>query len=205
MNSETMRYTWRQPNPIRQSRLDYWLISTNLLSLIYDCAIQPSYKSDHSLITLDMKSEGTSLRGPGMWKFNVSLLKNRDYVENFNIWLTQFKNDYENIDDKAVKWDLIKCDLRRETISFCKREAKKRKETLAALSKSLVRLESELVDNPTTDIMQEYQVTKEDIENIITLETQGLAFRARVDHVEFNEQNSSYFVNLEKKITGKNI
>ncbi len=199
MNSDTARYTWRQPNPIRQSRLDYWLVSVNILNSIENCDIQPSYKSDHSLITLDTKSEAQNDRGPGMWKFNVSLLKNQDYVECVNTWLTERKHDYEYLEDKALKWDLIKCDLRRDTISFSKKQAKKRKELFVSLSKSLIKLESELVDNPSPVIMQEYQVVKQEIDNIISFEAQGLAFRSRVDHTEFNEKNSSYFANLEKR------
>ncbi len=144
LNLEQMRYTWRQPNPIRQSRLDYWLISTSLLNRIDTSDIQPSYKSDHSIITLEMKPERPTRRGPGLWKFNVPLLKDIDYVNSFNGWLTEFKQTYENIEDKALKWDLIKCVLRRETISYCKRKAKKQK-----LSRVEVSTMASIVDKET--------------------------------------------------------
>ena len=188
LHLEQMRYTWRQPNPIRQSRLDYWLISSSLLNRINISDIQPSYKSDHSLITLEMKPDKPTRRGPGMWKFNVSLLKDPDYVNGFNGWLMELKETYENLEDKALKWDFIKCVLRRETITYCKQKAKKRKELFVQLSESLSQLESELADNASTDLMQEYQVVKQELDNIVSLEAQGKAFRSKAKYIEFNEK-----------------
>jgi hypothetical protein len=198
MNPNSKRYTWRQPNPLRQSRLDYWLISSCMFNAVLDSDIQPSYKSDHSLITLDMSCGLASPRGPGMWKFNVSLLRDTEYVLKFNDWLAEFKDTYNNIDNKALKWDLIKCDIRRETIYYCKHRAKERRQLLTSLSNSIMKLERNLANNPDEDTLQEYQVTKQELEHLVTQDAQGAAFRTKVDHMEFNENNSRYFAKLEK-------
>lgn len=48
------RYTWRQPTPIKQARLDFFLISHDLISSVNSCDILPSINSDHSVITLSL-------------------------------------------------------------------------------------------------------------------------------------------------------
>ena len=47
-------YTWRKKSPIKQARLDYFLISQNLLASVNKSSIEGSYRSDHSMIILDI-------------------------------------------------------------------------------------------------------------------------------------------------------
>ncbi|VDH96818.1 Hypothetical predicted protein, partial [Mytilus galloprovincialis] len=44
------KFTWRQTSPIKQSRLDYFLVSEDLFSLMKNAKIIPGYKTDHSAI-----------------------------------------------------------------------------------------------------------------------------------------------------------
>ena len=53
-NNDLVRYTWRRKNPFRQTRLDYFIISDNLKDLINSCSIKPGYRSDHSIIQLEI-------------------------------------------------------------------------------------------------------------------------------------------------------
>ena len=46
------RYTWRRKNPVRQARLDYFLVSHTMCDIITSCCINPSYRSDHSSIQI---------------------------------------------------------------------------------------------------------------------------------------------------------
>ena len=41
--------------------------------------INPSYRSDHSLVCLELKTEGRKY-GKQYWKFNSSLLKDKTYI-----------------------------------------------------------------------------------------------------------------------------
>ena len=52
------QYTWNSnTTPIISSRLDYFLISDNLLSYTLSCNIRCSYKSDHSVVELSFGQE----------------------------------------------------------------------------------------------------------------------------------------------------
>ena len=63
-------------------------------------------------------------RGPGFWKFNASLLSDNKYVELLKENISQSKIDYCNIEDKSLKWDLIKMEIRAFTIRYSKRKAR---------------------------------------------------------------------------------
>ena len=66
------RYTWRKKTPLKQARLDYFLISENLLSAVNKSTIDESYRSDHSVITLDI-SFVKFQKGKPLWKHDNSL------------------------------------------------------------------------------------------------------------------------------------
>ena len=70
------RYTWRKRNPLKQARLDFFLVSSTMTDLIDKCEIKAGYRSHHSIISMDMVFNNFSI-GRGIWKFNNSLLKTR--------------------------------------------------------------------------------------------------------------------------------
>ena len=72
-------YTWRQPNPFKQGILDFFLVSSELLSLVHKSDIISGYRTDHSLVRLNLNLNQIK-RGPGIWKFNNSLLKDECFV-----------------------------------------------------------------------------------------------------------------------------
>ena len=68
-------------NPVRkQARLDYFLINETCLEYVMGTYIIPGYRTDHSSILLKLKFINNE-RGCGYWKFNNSLLKNKDYIK----------------------------------------------------------------------------------------------------------------------------
>ena len=75
------RYTWRKHTPLKQARLDFFLISQSFFNYqVHDVKIINSYRSDHCPIILQLKLNDFIL-GKGLWKFNNSILYEMDYVE----------------------------------------------------------------------------------------------------------------------------
>ena len=130
-NPEIKRFTWRQKAPLIQGRLDFWLVANALQEEIDQADIVPSIKSDHSAILLSINGIDKQIRGPSFWKFNASLLDDKDYVifinGRYKVWVDEFKN----IDDPRFFWDLIKYKIRQDTISYSKFKAKGRKAKMA--------------------------------------------------------------------------
>ena len=81
---ETCRFTWGLTNKARIfERIDYFLVSDQLLNAVVHTDIAPVFASDHAIPFLKLKI-GPQQRGPGFWKFNISLLQDKDYVDMVN-------------------------------------------------------------------------------------------------------------------------
>ena len=176
-NPNTKRYSWRQPNPLIQCRLDYFLISDSLYDTVTQVDIIPSVRSDHSAITIKFKSIQDTARGPTFWKFNCSLLDNNDYVSkmknNINLW----KGEYNN-DDKRVEWEFIKYKIRKFTVEFGKKEKLVKRDKELELEKKLIILERNL---KTLKDQTDYDETKRQLQNIEDEKTMGTIVRSRVE------------------------
>ena len=48
------RSTWRRKRPFQQARLDFFLLSKDLLTSVKKCKIENSYRSDHSDVLLSI-------------------------------------------------------------------------------------------------------------------------------------------------------
>lgn len=90
MNPNVSEYTFEKEEKgviIKQSRLDFFLISENLWSCVTECYILPKYQSDHSMITLSLKDER-------LWEFDNSLLLDKDFVVSIDGVIKMFRNDF---------------------------------------------------------------------------------------------------------------
>ena len=70
-NPDMMQFTWRRRHPIKQARLDYFIISSSMTDIINSISIILSYRSDHSIIEININLNEFK-HGKGYWKFNNS-------------------------------------------------------------------------------------------------------------------------------------
>lgn len=124
------RYTWRQKTPIKQSRLDFFLVSPDIFTETQKVDITTGYRTDHSLINLTIGSN-INTRGKGFWKFNTSLLKDPTYVDIVKTCIsdviTQYNQRNQLATDENVKltiddqlfFDVLKMEIRGRTIKYC--------------------------------------------------------------------------------------
>jgi exonuclease III len=133
LNPDRKCYTWRQGSSatrLKQSRLDYWLISVHMFYDLENVDIKASFRSDHSLIVLNFYKNTTPKRGPSFWRFNANLLKDRQFVESTKENIVNALEKYSEIEDKGLKWDLVKMEVRSSTICFSKNKAKENREQI---------------------------------------------------------------------------
>ena len=102
------RFTWRGGNSIIQSRLDYWLIFNSLHDYVEDTDVLPSIKSDHSAIFLHINSFKCGERGRGYWKLNSTIINEEEYINQINTEKDTWIDEYQDIVDCRVRWELIK-------------------------------------------------------------------------------------------------
>ena len=138
MNPKEKQFTWRDKAYKVQCRLDYFLASQNLANLGKECSIVHAPGSDHCAVKLFIQSDSLNKKaGPGFWKFNSSLLGDEEYINEFKANIKNYRNKYLHLDDKALRWDLMKMEVRGFTIAYAKRKAKKKRNKEKKLQEQL--------------------------------------------------------------------
>jgi hypothetical protein len=202
LNPDLRRYTWRQgktANTLKQSRLDYWLISTNMLYDLTKVDIEPGFRSDHSLIEINFQSHKQSDRGPSYWRFNSQLLRNKDFVTYMNNRIDEILDKHKDIENASLKWDVIKMEIRSSTICFSKKMAKANKDNINEVMIENSRL-SKLLDKQADEkVLKDFEATKLEIELYNNEKANGVLLRSKADWAELGERNTKYFLNLEKR------
>ena len=85
-----------------QCRLDYLMISKDIRSSPKNVKITPNVFSDHFALGLSLSSEEKQdQRGPGFWKFNNSLLTDKDYTEMISKKIPEFASKYHEVTDNG--------------------------------------------------------------------------------------------------------
>ena len=180
-----------------QRRLDFWLTDSALQEEIEQVSIIPSVKSDHSAILLSINGIEEKSHGPSFWKFNASLLDDNDYVapinDNYQVWVEEFRD----IQDPRLLWDLIKYKIRQETISYSKRNARERKAKLTTLEEKLTILQELCDQDPSTDNLNRLEILKTEYDLQYEYIAQGAIIRSRARWYEQGEKSNKYFLNLE--------
>jgi hypothetical protein len=92
-NEVERQYTWHHKNPIKMSRLDFILVTEDIMSVISNAEILPKYKSDHSPVAIDILVSKHK-KGSSYWKFNNSLLSDVDFVKMIKESILDIKIQY---------------------------------------------------------------------------------------------------------------
>ena len=147
-NPETKRFTWRQKESFHSKAVRFWLTSDICQHNVDNTDIIPSINSDHSATVLHLNTIGKEYHSPSYWKFNNSVATDTDYVllrnQSILVWLDEFKE----VTDKRVLWDLIKYRVRQAAITYSKDKACERREKISQVEASLKQCEVGCSANP---------------------------------------------------------
>ena len=209
---------------MQQGRLDYFIISENLIQCTASAKIEPGYRSDHSLITLELESESQSdqnQRTRTYWKFNNSLLKDINYVKEVIKVISNTKKQYalpvynreeiDSIDDNTIEFliddalffDTLLMEIRGKTIAYSSYKKKEKDKEERDLIKEIEDIEKQIKDDSDVDLLE---VKKEQLRSIRKTKIDGMIIRSRAQWSLEGERNSRYFCNLEKRhYTDKNM
>ena len=193
-NPSNKRFTWRQKTPLIQCRLDFFLTSDHIYDSISDLDIIPTIHSDHSAITLSFQTINSANRGPGFWKLNNSLLKDKAYIEEIRTLINSFKLQNTEITDKRLYWDFLKYEIKKQTIKFSKTKRQRVKTRQEQLEKRLIDLEKHVLQT-----LDEYEHVKAELKEIEREKIEGILVRSRIKWYEEGESSTKYFLRLEKQ------
>ena len=214
MNPECKRFTWRKSNPLKQSRLDFFLMSEYLIGWFEDTDIVPGYRTDHSMVTLTLKF-GKEVRHKSLWKYNVSLLKDDKYISEINKEIMDVIKEYawegydeealENISHSDVKLsvsdkvflDFLLMKIRSKTIAFASMKKRKNNEKETFLINEIKEMEEN--ENKTEIDVEFLKEKNQELALLREKKMTGVLIRSRARWIAEGEKTSKYFCNLEKR------
>ena len=207
----TKRFSWRKNRPLKMARLDFFLISENLLSSINSCNIEPGYRSDHSIIVL--KCNFTQfVKGKPLWKLNNSLLSDINYLNIINDKINEIKTQYalpiynieniNNISNTDLQFtindqlflDTLLMEIRGKTISY---SCYKKKET-DKQEREIIEKIDKLEQCLNSDNINTLNILNEELLTLRRKKMDGHFIRSRAQFIEEGEKPSKFFCNLEK-------
>ena len=212
-------FTWRQPNPVKMARLDFFLFTKEMMSCMEKVDISPGFRSDHSLVSIHLNLSKID-RGRGYWKFNNALLKDEQYTQKiklliketikmysgneFNIDVTNFEtHDFENhrftINDQLL-FDTLLLVIRGETISYSSMKKRKSIETEKRIENEIIQLERQIsLNQDEQNNLEQLEIKKAYLEEIRKQKIDDAILRSKLKWMEFGEKPSKFFLNLEKQ------
>ena len=199
-NPDKKTFTWHQKKPLVQCRLDYFIVSYNLVSFTSDTKIRSSFKTDHSLITYSFKPYELE-KGRGYWKFNASLLTDKEYIDKVKTCIRDTIENHKyliNIDDQLL-WETVKLQIRGLTIQYASYLKKRKQKEENELMEKIQHLQELFDTKPSDSIFRSLNESKLNLEKIIAHKTQGAVIRAKARWYEHAEKSSKYFMNLENR------
>ena len=195
--------TWFNSDFSIGSRLDKFFVSNSLMPSIISCEISPCVFSDHDLVCLSIQPNGNISHGPGLWKFNSSLLSDSAFTEYITHSIRDLAACLECFPSVKSWWDFFKTSIKSDIISFSKQ---KRRD----LSRDRVRLVNEIIDLKLRLSAGDTSVTGHlfDLESqlkALTLrDLEGSKVRSRVLWFEGGEKPTRYFFKLEREHVDRN-
>ena len=189
-------FTWFNSSFSSGSRLDKFLVSRELLSPVVECNISPRPISDHDFVSLVFDIPTGIKRGPGVWNFNNSLLKDKDFcttIEKLIDCHLRFLPSFASLQDW---WEFLKLSIKEESIAFSRNKRRRLRKKQVYLTNKLIRLRQRLVDgDDTVSIL--ISDTESQLKARRVKEIEGIMIRSRAQWLE-GKRPSCYFFNLQR-------
>lgn len=198
-NPDKKAFTWHRGGDLNTaSRIDMFLISSNMISNVTDSCIKPGYKSDHSVVTLLLQF-AQNIRGKGTWKINNNYLNCKDYKELINRTINTVIVE-TRIKDPIEIWEAAKNAVINDSIAYSIVKAKEKRKAFNEIYDQLFKLVSE--ESPRSESVLK---AKYELENFIQEKTKSIIFRSKANWHLHGERSSKYFFALEKSNYNKKL
>ena len=201
LNTQDIGYTWVDPaDATRKSRLDYIFVTQFLKHNLKKSVVNYAPVPDHKAVITDIVLR-ESIRGPGYWKLNTSILKDQQYKESIINIINKTLYEYNEIQSKRILWDLCKIRIKEYSIQYCIQKASQQNDILHGLNEKLNKLDDMISKDPMNInlLLSERTHIKNELNKIYLNEAKGYQIRSRVQWFEEGEKNTKYFANLENR------
>ena len=203
LHPRSREYSWFNSDFTLASRLDKFFISSKMLSSIRSCEISPCCFSDHDYVTLCLEFDQAQVRGPGLWKFNASLLQDNEFCAIIEDRISYLSSCIDYFPSVKSWWDFFKTSLKSEIVFFSRIRRRCLSRERVFLVNRLVSLKRRLTSGDCT-VATEISRLESELKALISRELEGSKVRSRVRWLEDGERPTRYFFKLEHERVARN-
>ena len=217
-NEKFKRYTWfSSKSPRQMARLDFFLTTPDIHSKLKNTSISHGYRTDHSALTLELNLFEAK-HGKGFWKFNTSLLHDKEYInvvkQEICNTISQYKcNEKSNVGgreftiDNQLFFEMLKLNIRGQSVAYSSRKAKYNRDKETKIEQNITNLENELTEaclsNSQDKIFELEKLDHEklDLRDIREAKLKASVRRSKVQYYEEGRRQQIFFVTWRSAIT----
>ena len=180
--------------PKYNADLTFFLVSQWTSCNSINTHIAPSYKTDHSLVTLQISTHN-NMRGRCFWELNTSFLNDEEYKKKIQSIITQTKDEYalDNTVTPNLLWEMIKMKIRETSIEFGGINKRKMFQKQDDIEKTIKILEEQTANIDAThwqNVWSELEKKRRELETIIEYQTKGAILRSKSRWYNEGEKNT---------------
>ena len=191
-NPSTKGYTWYNSDNSIRTRIDK-IFTQKRIADKTKTTINACPYSDHDAVMATITTSDGNPRGPGVWKLNTKLLKDKRYDHEIRCLVKLRLMEKERDEDPAKWWDDLKEHIKIISVRHAIRKAKAKRILKERLTKELNDLQQ--ADKPENE---QIKLKEEELKQLLNEEAEGNQIRSRAKWIEEGEKTSRYFFGLEK-------
>ena len=149
-------------------------------------------------MTTILLGEKVSIFGGSFYRSNTLRRTWQEYCDMLEVEYKEWLEEFKEVKDERVLWDLVKYKKRQRTIAYSKAKVRKSKENLHYLEDDLRRCARKCDNDPSKDDLKELGGFQEEYDQLYDFTTHGAIIRSRATWYELREKNNKYFLNLEQ-------
>ena len=105
LHPSSSSFTWTRCNGSLASRIDLFGVPYVWVSSVSFCDILPCPFSDHCAVSLTISVPDVVPPGPGLWKLNISILDEVEYVKNISDFWQTWHGSIQQFPSLAKWWE----------------------------------------------------------------------------------------------------
>ena len=113
--------------------------------------------------------------------------------------IPEFYQESEDLWDDVVLWEFLKYKMRQFSMTYSKENAFERTSTHLTFEKKVNELEIQKRSNADEALLDQYNKSKNELENLYNYITEGIILRSKVNWYEYGEKSSKYFLCIEER------
>ena len=182
------------------------LINSSFLGIVDSisaCVFSPCCFWDHDYLHLHVHFDNVMPRGPGLWKFNNSLLADSAFSDFISSRISDLADCMSHFNSAKMWWDFFKESLKQDIISFAKNKRKFAFRERVVLTNRIIELKQRLIQSDAF-LSSEIASLESRLKALVFNELEGAKIRSKVQWLENGEKPTQYFVKLERERFEKN-